>query len=297
MSKLKPKLIFNIAGGVGKNITASAVVRLLAAKYPDHEILISSPHKEAWSNNPHVTKVIDLEKTPDFRETYLKDGKNLLFLQDPYQAEDFIFRRKHLIEIWCELCGVKYDGEMPELFFTDEERERVKSKLNINDKPVFIIQTSGGYINQSYPISWARDLPLGTAQEIVNRMKSEGYEVLHIRRENQYGLEGAIRPPFETLREFLCALQFSNKRLLIDSAPQHAAAALALSSTVVWIVNSPKVFGYPMHHNILPALEEKFRHNPDAYLDKYNIWGTLAEHPYDTDQIFDVEEIMKTLLD
>ncbi|HZS43111.1 MAG TPA: hypothetical protein VFA52_02740 [Candidatus Paceibacterota bacterium] len=292
----KPKIIFNIAGGFGKNIAASAVVRLLSEKYPHHSMIVTSPYKDAWANNPYVEKVVDLEKTPEFFETYLKSGENILFLQDPYNTEDFVYKRKHLIEIWCDICGIKYDGSMPQLFFTEKEREKVKAALP-QDKPLFIIQTSGGYINQSYPISWARDLPLGTAQEIVNRMRNEGYEVIHIRRENQYGLEGAIRPPLDSLREFLCALQFTDRRLLIDSAPEHAAAALALSSTVVWIVNSPNVFGYKMHHNILPQIEEKFRHNPDAYLDRYNIWGTLHEHPYDTDQIFNVEEIIKTLLE
>lgn len=292
--KSKSKIIFNIAGGVGKNIAATSVVRLLSEKYPDYGIIVTSPHRDAWTNNPYVEKLVDLEKTPEFFETYLKSEENLLFLQDPYNTEDFVYRRKHLIEIWCDLCGLKYDGSMPQLFFTEAEREKVKAVLP-QGKPIFVIQTSGGYINQSYPISWARDLPLGMAQEIVNRMRQDDYEVIHIRRENQYSLVGAVRPQLDSLREFLCALQFTDKRLLIDSAPEHAAAALALSSTVVWIVNSPTVFGYKMHTNILPSIEEKFRHNPDAYLDKYNIWGTLHEHPYDTDQIFDIEEIMKSL--
>jgi ADP-heptose:LPS heptosyltransferase len=286
-------LIFNVSGGFGKNIVATAVVRQLAEKFPDRKIIITSPHKNAWLNNPRIEKVVDLEKTPNFFAEVKKDPNCISFIQDPYQTEDFTYRRKHLIEIWCELCGLKWDKKMPEIFFTEAERKETLAVLP-KGKPIFVIQTNGGYINQAFPISWARDLPLSIAREIVETMKEKGYEVIHIRRDNQWSLDGTIWLPVG-FREFLCAMEFSEKRLLIDSAPQHVAAALNLPSVICWIANSPTVLSYPMHRNILPNIKEEFRHLPDAYLDKYNIWGTLQECPYDTDRIFDVKEILQKL--
>ena len=296
---MKKQIIFNIAGGLGKNIMATVVVASLKKSYPDRDIIVTTPWGIAWEGNPNVAKIVDLEKNPFFYRDHIKGTDSMICRLDPYNADDFFHKRKHLIEIWCDLCGVPYDVSIaPKLFFTDAEKEAVKKKLfhDPSDKrPLFFIQPSGGASTQPYPISWARDLPLKIAQEVVDAMNKKGYRTIHFRRDKQLPLEGAEWIPF-TLREALCAIQFSDKRLFVDSVAAHAAAAFELPSVVTWVTNTPKIFGYKMHTNLETVEHKDFRHMSEAYLEPYNIAGVWSEHPYHSDAIFDSSEILNKLL-
>lgn len=288
------RIIFNIAGGMGKNITATAVVRNIKRAYPEHNIVVTTPYADIWLNNPNVSEIINIEKTPFFYRDYLMDLGTILFKKEPYHSNDFVGQKKHLVEIWCDLVGVPCVDMHPELFFTDEEISKAEKMIKGNF-PTFFIQTSGGAPNQAFPVSWARDLPMSLAENICVRMNEEGYKIYHIRRPDQPALLGTemINLP---IREVMCMLKFSDKRLFIDSFAQHAAAAVGKPSVVTWVGNRPDVFGESIHTNILPKEKEQFRHYIDSYLDKYNITGALHECPYNTDDIFDFDEIISKLL-
>jgi len=288
------RIIFNIAGGMGKNITATAVVRNIKRAYPEHSIVVTTPYADIWLNNPNVSEIVSIEKTPFFYRDYLMDPETLLLKKEPYHSSDFVSQKKHLVEIWCDLAGVPCVDMQPELFFTDEEIAKAE-KMTKGNFPTFFIQTSGGAPNQAFPVSWARDLPMSLAERICIRMNEEGYKIHHIRRPDQLSIPGTemVNLP---IREVMCMLKFSDKRLFIDSFAQHAAAAVGMPSVVTWVGNRPDVFGESIHTNILPKEKEQFRHYIDSYLEKYNITGSLHECPYNTDDIFDFDEIISKLL-
>jgi hypothetical protein len=89
----------------------------------------------------------------------------------------------------------------------------------------------------------------------------------------------------------------SEKRFFMDSFLQHTAAALNKQSTVCWIANTPKVFGYELHDNIQA---NEFTVKPDlkgSVFGKFNIIGLLEEFPYQNEQeIFNEDDIMKSLM-
>ena len=286
-------IIFSISGGIGKNIMATAVVNSIKKQCPNSKIVVASPYSSVWENNPDIEEVVNFVEDSDFFKNHMAGKDAEFFGNDPYLSEDFLYRRNHLMKVWSEMFGIKYNNSSPKLYFTDEEQRQVKSKLP-KEKPLFFIQTSGGAPNQEYPISWMRDMPMPLAQKVVNHMTQKGYEVIHIRHENQYALENTTWIPMNT-REMMCSLLFADKLLLIDSVAQHAAAALGKKAVVCWVGNKPEIFGYEIHTNLLPKAEGKFRHKIDAYLDPYNITGVLHECPYDTNELFDVEEIIKEL--
>ena len=299
--------IFNIAGGVGKNIMATAVVEAIKKAHPESKIIVTTPWTIAWENNPHVEKTVSLEHAPFFYREFIRDRDCTILRLDPYNAQDFLDRKKTLAEIWCDLCEVPYNGELPGLYFTDAEMEIIRKKIyepaiqSTNKapidpkKPLFFIQPSGGAPNQPYPISWSRDLPIVTVEKIVRDMNAAGYRTIHLRRENQLAIPGTEWINF-TLREAMGAVKFSNKRLFVDSFGAHAAAAWRLPAVVPWVTNTPVVFGYKMHTNIFPDAKEVFRHRMESYLEAYDIVGKWHEHPYESDQIFDAEKIVKLLL-
>ena len=190
------------------------------------------------------------------------------------------------------MFNIPYNGEQPELFLTEREKQYYQNKFN-SDKPIMVIQTNGG-AQTEHKYSWARDLPSVVVVEIINKFK-EDYYIAHIRREDQLGYENTI-PVTDSFRGLCILLALSAKRLLIDSFAQHAAAALELPSTVCWVANKPKVFGYELHDNILA---NSFTNKPElrnAYLSKFNIAGDLIEFPYNSEnEIFDIEVIIESL--
>ena len=88
----------------------------------------------------------------------------------------------------------------------------------------------------------------------------------------------------------------SEKRLFMDSFAQHTAAALNKPSTVLWIANTPKVFGYEVHDNIVSNPFTAKGDLKNSYFGKFNIVGALEEFPYNNElEIFDVEKVIESL--
>jgi hypothetical protein len=286
-------LILHIDGGLGKNIIATALVKTLKKNYLDYEIIVVSAWEEVWFNNPYIYRFFKFGNLNYFYDDYVKDKDSLIFMQDPYQSTDFIYSKEHLLQTWCKLCGVIYDGESTEIFLTPREIDHVRNVI-LSDitKPIFLIQPYGG-VSTGVPYSWARDIPTGISQEIVNYY-SQTYDILQIKRQDQPLLQNA-KPLTLGFREIFCTMLFSQKRLLIDSFAQHAAAALNLPSTVLWIVNKPSVFGYSIHNNIVSKTIETYNTTKYSYLQPYNISGTITEYPYNTRDIFNINEIIESL--
>jgi hypothetical protein len=72
---------------------------------------------------------------------------------------------------------------------------------------------------------------------------------------------------------------------------QHAASALGLKSTVLWIGTSPKLFGYDSHDNIVAQINDNIK-LPDSYLFDFSFNGVLHECPLMDFNIFDMDSII-----
>jgi len=288
-------IVFHIDGGAGKNIIATAVCRSIRAAYPEHKLVVVTAWPEIFLHNPNVYRVYKFGVVPYFYDDYIKNKDSKILRLEPYHTEDFLYRRKHLSEIWCDLFGIPTTGEKPEIYLTQRELMYIDRKLEKNG-PVLLIQTSGGAENQQHPYSWARDLPPSIAQDVVNSVKDQFNKVLHIRRDNQPALENTIQVT-DNLRNIFCYIALSDKILGIDSLVQHAAAALDKSATVCWITNSPDVFGYKLHTNILANGHKNFSHQIDHYLDQADwIGNAFYQCDYaDLNSIFSRDQIVESI--
>jgi hypothetical protein len=91
----------------------------------------------------------------------------------------------------------------------------------------------------------------------------------------------------------------SQKRLLIDSCLQHAAAAFDLPSTVCWVGTSPEVFGYNIHKNISPNKDkiiDNGGHMIDSLFFDYDFNGPEHEYPFDNLDIFNLQEVYDSIV-
>lgn len=294
MSKKDNFIIFTVNGGAGKNVMATAVIKAIKREYPDWNIIVVSGHSDIWLYNPYVYRVYQYGNLPHFYEDFIK-GKNVkIFNMEPYSTEEYILKKKHLIEIWCGLCGVEYQGEGIELFFNNRENEHfVNNFLKNIDRPIMVIQTNGGGPSD-LKYSWMRDMPMDVAHDIVNHFGSR-YKIIHIRREDQLPMLGV--DTFKgNIRELMLLIRNSSKRVLIDSVSQHIAAAFNLPSVVTWIRNTPSVLGYSLHHNIVTPVEDEVYSTFNSFLEPYDIGGNIYQCPFrEGTRLFNSQEIIQIL--
>jgi hypothetical protein len=292
MDQLNDKFsIFHLEGGLGKHIAATAVAKCIKNNYPDRELIIVCAYPEIFLNLPFVDRVYRIGKTPYFYKDFIDGKDSLIFKHEPYFTSEHIHKQLPLIENWCKLHNLQFSGEFPELIFNIRQLQYYQSKWK-RDKPVVIIQTNGGPLKeQPYLYSWTRDMPIPVAADLINRL-SQDYHVMQICRSTMHAIPGAevIHESMPNM-ELLSLLLFSEKRILIDSCLQHAAAALNLPSTVLWVGTSPVTFGYDLHKNIIATIPDDVK-LPNSYLFDYNFTGDIHECPLLDMNIFDTYEIL-----
>ena len=236
------KILLNIEGGIGKNVAATGAIKV--AHKEGHTVDVLTAWPQIWIGNPNVNKVLDFGGIRYFTDE-LKDYDKLIF-HDPYREQDFIQNKADLTATFNLLVNGKAESLKPEIYLNKAECIKVRGILDGLEKPILAFQTNGGH-NQGY--SWSRDLPLEEVIEVLNEMQ-EKYELIHLRANGQLEINGVKHTGDLNIRECLVVLQESDRRLLIDSIYQHAAAAMNLKSTVVWVSTEVEKFGYAMHDNI-----------------------------------------------
>lgn len=286
-------IIFQIDGGLGKSIMATAVVEALKKTYPDDKLIVITAYPEVFLCNPNVYKTYSHDNLSYFYEDHILGKDFKVFLHNPYSETSYINRSKHLIDTWVQMFGLTYEGEQTSLYLTDREIE-FYSKFYISEKPIMVIQTNGGAPQQANKYSWARDIPTATAQYVVDKFKHE-YQIYHIRREDQPALNFTI-PVQASFRSMAVLIQMSEKRLFMDSFAHHTATALKKNSVVCWIANDPHQFGHPADINIRANKETVVPELKNSVFNAYNIVGDPLEFPYKSqDEIFNVEDIVNAL--
>lgn len=287
-------VIFTIAGGIGKSIVATAVCKAIKKKYPSSTLIVLSGYPEVFSNSKDVDMSFGFGQEAYFYSKYVENKEVLILANEPYNMTNHILCKEHLAETWCKMYDIPYEGEMPEIVINERERMFYKQKYS-SDKPIMLIQTNGGAAGQELKYSWARDIPKHIVENVIKRFSSE-YNIIHARREDQPAFENTFSVT-DSFKGMAVLCEMSEKRFFMDSFLQHTAAAIGKESTVCWVANSPKVFGYDIHDNIRSNM---FTVKPDlkgSVFSRFNIIGLLEEFPYENEQeIFNEDDIMESLV-
>jgi hypothetical protein len=288
-------IIFQIDGGIGKSIAATAVCKAIKIQYPSDKLIVITGYPGVFLCNPHVDKVLGFSDLSYFYQDNI-DGQDVkMMLHNPYLETGFIKGETHVIQVWSEMFGIEYSVKLPELSINNREQNFYGNQFG-SQKPIMLLHTNGGGKDQPNKYSWTRDLPRATAQKVVEAFAND-YNILHIRREDQIQLQGVTAITNLDFRALAVLISMSTKRLLIDSFAQHAAAALNLPS-VVCMINQTTVnqFGYDMHTNIIanaPTIRPELRH---SVYSRYNISGNPTEFPYNNEgEIYNADEIIEAV--
>jgi len=287
-------IVWHIEGGLGKNIAATALVSSIKNKYPDRKLILVVSYPEVFLNHPDIHRVYRLGMTSYFYDDYIKDKDTVVYRHEPYFQSDHITRKKHLIENWCDILGVPYEKQYPILY-----PNMIQKKTMYNwkrDKPTMVLHTNGGPLQQNSLYSWTRDMPYEIANTIVAQY-SNTFHIFQVGRDPGHAVPGTeFLNNSMTNHELFSLLYLSEKRVLIDSCLQHAAAAMGLKSTVLWVGTSYKNFGYDIHENIIANPPTKDVKMIDSYLFDYSFDGVAHECPYyDVSEMFNMDEIYKSI--
>ena len=223
---------------------------------------------------------------------------SLVFANEPYFTTDHVNKKLPLVQSWCKMYNLEYHGEMPQIKYNPLQKKLAKEfwPSRANGKPIMVIQTNGGMYQEQRPYLWARDMPVVLAQKLVDHYEKD-YHIFQVTKPSSEILDGveAIKDPMTNM-ELVSLLLHSEKRILIDSCMQHAAAALKMPSVVLWNGTSPKVFGWEMHTNIQAKKPAKFK-LPNSVLFDFDFTGQEAEYPYvdEDDEIFDFDKIIEAV--
>ena len=290
--------IFQVQGGLGKHIAATAVAQAIKNNHPDRELIVVCGWPELWASLPFVHRVYTLGQTQYFFQEYVDGVDSLIFSNEPYLTTDHVHKRLPLIQTWCKMYGVEYAGEKPVIRINPEQRRLIRNFYKF-DKPPLLIHTNGGMYASDKPYRWARDIPIRVAEEIAKHY-GPTHQIIQVTRQTSPKITypgTAILEGLISNTELMGILEICDKRVLIDSSLQHGAAALGLRSTVLWNATSPEVFGYDIHDNI-KAKEKPKINLPGSYLFDYDFDGNEMEYPYDESDekdLFDMDLIFASI--
>lgn len=289
------RAIFHITGGLGKHVAATSVINSYKEQNSEYDITVCSAYPDVFEHNINVYESKDLNNLEYFYRDYIS-GKDdtKIFAQEPYKQQEHIFKQKHLVDTWCNMVGIE-KSKSPSLHVNFREIEIMSKRFLTQSKPLCIFQPFGGSI-QHLPYNWARDIHPDMAQLMVNMLVQNGYHVIHVCNQYHPVLQNCERLDERLSVGMLGALlQISSERVLIDSSLQHIAAALSITSKVIWNVTSPSVFGYNLHTNILPKADYSKGHRK-SYLFDYEISGIPSECPFKHySDMFNMEEIQSSI--
>ena len=287
-------IIFQIDGGLGKSIMATAIVKVIKKRYKNANLIVVTAYPDVFLNNPNIFETHNMNQINGLYLRFIKDQKCKIFASEPYKDTDFITLQPiSLLKTWCKVLGLHYSNEQPQIYLTQPEIDYFKPYYT-NKKPILTIQPHGGPEGIGYQYAWTRDIPSPTVEQIIKHYK-EDYLIIHIKRQDQIVYEDTLQA-LDGFRSIAILLQMSDKRLLIDSFAQHMAAALNLKSTVCWSTTDSKVFGYKMHDNIKAEPFTKEPSLEQSVYSPFQLSETIHTIPYnDLNEVFNTDKIISSL--
>jgi hypothetical protein len=292
-------VIAQCQGGLGKHVIFTAFLQVIQKAHPTSKIIVVCAWPELFANLPFVHRVFPLGATQYFYSEYIEDQNSMIYAQEPYFWPTHINKTHSLLETWCLMYGLTFNGEKPIIKINPEQRKAIRNFYEplFEGKPFLLIQSNGGLFTNERPYCWSRDLPFDVASKVASHFKKTHF-VMQLTRPNSPKIPDVfVRNEQLSNVELAGIVELSDKRLLIDSCCHHMAAAFSLPSTVLWNATSSVIFGHKLHTNI-QAKDKPKKSLPGSYLFDYQFDANENEFPYeeeDLKDLYNVDQIIASL--
>lgn len=285
-------LVLHIAGGLGKCIMATAVIRSYKTAYPKSKVVVISGYPEVFVNNADVHKNFPYA-TPYLWQDYYGNPDWTISAHDPYMEQAWIKNtRVHLIDIWCGLIGVPSVQPTPLLFFSGPEVDELNVMVKTN-KPLVVVQSTGGANPAAR--SWTRTPPHDEFNNFLAGFQDTHF-VVHLCLPETPALAN-VHQRVENLnrRQAMALVHYAAEFVGIDSYGAHARAANATAgpTTIFYPLEESKVrLGYTREGwtNQVPVqkVQNLLRSHQDFYATvfKFSIENVAENCPVPVGQIW-----------
>jgi hypothetical protein len=292
-------VVCSCQGGLGKHILFTAFLQVVQKAHPSRKIIACVAWPELFANLPFVHRVYPLGQTQYFYSSYIDGKDSIIYGQEPYFWTTHVNKTHPLIETWCLMYGLTYNGEQPVVKINAEQKKAIRNfyEPKFEGKPFLLLHTNGGLYTSERPYSWARDLPYDVACKVASHFKKSHFIMQVTRQHSPQIPDVFVRSEPLSNTELAGIVELTDKRLLIDSSLQHISCAFGLPATVCWNATSPIIFGHKIHNNIV-AKEKPKKDLPGSYLFDYAFDANEHEFPYedeDVSNIFDADQIIASL--
>jgi hypothetical protein len=92
------KIVFQIDGGMGKCIAATAVCKAIKRQFPEDELIVISGYPEVFFCNPNVDQNLGFNDRLYFYRNNIKGYEVKMCVHNPHLETDFIMNRGNLID-------------------------------------------------------------------------------------------------------------------------------------------------------------------------------------------------------
>ena len=236
--------------GLGGYLTWTAVARELhevsGKKVFPFELdgqLIKPIKSEIFRGNPYIQQEFD--NTPSIPMQLNNPATNYCKQDTPQRAVHRYDR--HIIEQICEFYGIQSPKLKCEMYFSHEERAKTESILQGLENFIAIEPQS----NDEYTVN--KKYPLSKWQNIADRLKSDGHQVVQIGRKTETQLlDGVINlTGLTSFREAALLIEKSKLFVSSEGGLMHAANAVGTRSVIVYTgFIHPTMTCYPENKNI-----------------------------------------------
>lgn len=288
-------IVFICDGGIGKNIAGTAVVRAIKKAHPTKNIIVIAGCPEMFMNNPNVKRTFHFANPVHFYEDWINNETQVM-KAEPYMHYDYLAKNRHVVDCWCEMLGVPFDGAEPDLYFIPGEIEAAQifaEELTDGGKSEFVMmQWIGGIppdknepkaVKEKLLQMYRRSMPQTQAQAIADYfIKEKKWTVITVGHSNFPQLLGTKNPQLP-IRAIISLLLQCKTFVGIDSFLQHAAAARQINKkgVVIWGGTCKTCLGYDGHVNLeVQACVTPACHRPNSYLFDVQPNGQIWDCPW-----------------
>jgi len=253
--------------GYGDQISATTMIRCIqneAEKQgnPGIKIVLRPSLHETWENNPRIMlSKHDENFEYNFFEKWKKDLQYPV-IDPPVYAyiETMDFNDNDYVQpfakILCDLAGVPFDKDEPELYFTELETLAARNIANSFSKPIVLIHTAGSNLEQNNDLgnpnvfNLNKDWVYEHWVNLVNLLYND-FDVVQVGLPNERLINGAfdLRGKI-SFRQILALVMYCQTWVDIDSFLQHAGAAVKKPGVVLWGRTDPRIFGHALNANM-----------------------------------------------
>ena len=90
------KIIFQIDGGIGKSVMATAVCKAIKTQYPKDQLIVITGYPDVFLCNPYVEKVLNFNNLNYFYQDNIEGQEVKMMIHNPYLGHSVRIRAKRL---------------------------------------------------------------------------------------------------------------------------------------------------------------------------------------------------------